>query len=96
VGVDRRQGTQLGVEPEDQISFSVGTSGPRSRWVSLNQVEALEFLGIIECAAHRVGLRVALVQDFQVQLLGSPHGVGLGPRHGVRAGVARERAFGVV
>ncbi len=39
-------------------------------------VKALEFLGIVETLAHRVGERGMLMQDLQIQLLGPPVTVG--------------------
>ena len=36
------------------------------------QVETLEFLGVVECLAHRIGQRRVLVEDLQVQLIRPP------------------------
>ena len=42
------------------------------------EVELLEFLGVVELLAHRVGLRRVLVQDLEVQPVGPPVAVRLG------------------
>ena len=36
------------------------------------QIETLEFLGVIELLAHRIGQGGVLVQDLQVQLIRPP------------------------
>lgn len=51
-------------------------------------VKALEFLGIVETLAHRVGERGMLMQDLQIKLLGPPVTVG-----GAAAGSVVEGAF---
>jgi hypothetical protein len=60
------------------------------------EVQLLEFFSVVEAGAHRVRLGGVLVQDAQAQLVGPPAGVGGRARHGVRGGVARERAFGFI
>ena len=57
------------------------------------QIELLEFLGVVEVGAHRIGGRRVLVKDAQVQLVGPPVAIrcasaGRGP-----AGPARHRAL---
>src|SRR5258708_20684800 len=51
------------------------------------QVEAVEFLGVIESLSHRIGSRGALVENVKVQLVRPPAEVR------ARAGSARERAL---
>ena len=36
------------------------------------EVEAVELLGVVEVGAHRVGLRMVLAEDSQVQAVGPP------------------------
>ena len=50
------------------------------------QVEALEFLGVIELLAHRIGEGGVLVEDLKVQLVGPPVGIGRGSASAVRDG----------
>jgi hypothetical protein len=56
----------------------------------------LEFFGVIEILPHGVGQLGALVEDFEVELLGPPVGVAFGAGHGMCSGSGRERAFGFV
>ena len=49
------------------------------------QVEALEFFGIVEFLAHRIGQRRVLVQDLQVQLIRPPVRIRRGPSRRVSA-----------
>src|ERR1019366_2669119 len=58
------------------------------------QVEALEFLGIIERLVHRIGQRGVLVQDVEAQLIGPPFRIVRGPSRRVSASAARYRALG--
>ena len=49
------------------------------------QVETLEFLGVVELLAHRIGQGGVLVQDLQVQLIRPPARIRRGPGHRVSA-----------
>src|ERR1700722_7835464 len=57
------------------------------------QVKALELLGVIERLAHGVGKRLVLVQDLEVELIGPPICVGMGPSHYMFASASREGAL---
>jgi hypothetical protein len=41
------------------------------------QIEALEFLGVVECLAHRIGQRGMLMENLKVQLVRPPVTVGV-------------------
>ena len=58
------------------------------------EIEALEFLRIIELLVHGIGQGGVLVQDLQVQLIRPPARIRRGARNGVPARAARYRAFG--
>ena len=60
------------------------------------EVEALEFLGIVEPFAHRVDQRGVLVENFQAELVGPPALVRLGANNGAHTGRTRHRALGLV
>jgi hypothetical protein len=53
------------------------------------EVEAFEFLGVVECLAHRIGQSRVLVENLKVELVRPPITVRACP------GVARERALAV-
>ena len=57
------------------------------------EVEALEFLSVIEGLAHGIGQLRVLVQDLQIQLIGPPVCVGWGSSRCVFQSAVRERAL---
>ncbi len=57
------------------------------------QIKLLEFFGVVEIRAHRVGGWRVLVQDVQVQLVGPPVAVRCASAGSGSAGFARYRAF---
>ena len=61
-----------------------------------SQVELLEFLGVVEVLAQRVGLDIVLVQDLKVQLVWPPVAVRLCGNGGPGSVHRAKRAFGFV
>ncbi len=48
-----------------------------------------EFFGVVELLVHRIGERGILVEDFEIELIGPPRGVGWSARNGMFAGAGR-------